>query len=95
MKIDVILELANDYSINANFYHDNGKIIKEYANLCSATAIILLALQSEEINEKTRKILISQCEINIKKQEEIENYLIQNEPEKKSRVSEKNTNLLR
>ena len=73
VKIDVILELENDYSINANSFHENGNIIKEYANLCSATAIILLALQSEEINETTRQSLISKCDAYIKKQDEIEN----------------------
>ena len=72
VNINVILDLANDYSINADVFHDSGNFIKEYANLCSATALFLLSLQSEDLIEKTRKNLIAKCEVNIKKQENIE-----------------------
>ena len=62
VKIDVILNLAAEYSINANLFHDDGNVIKEYANLCSATALYLLALQTEELEEKARQELVSKCE---------------------------------
>ena len=72
VKIDVILHLAAEYSTNADFFHGGGNIIKEYANLCSATALYLLALQTEELEEKTRQELVSKCESFINKQAIIE-----------------------
>ena len=72
VKIDVILHLAAEYSINADLFHDGGNIIKEYANLCSATALYLLALQTEELEEITRQELVSKCESFINKQANIE-----------------------
>ena len=72
VKIDVILHLAAEYSVNADLFHDGGNIIKEYANLCSATALYLLALQTEELEEKTRQELVSKCESFINKQGIIE-----------------------
>ena len=72
VNIGVILELANDYLVNANVFQEGGNVVKEYANLCSATALYLLALQSEDLTEETRKNLISKCELYIKRQENIE-----------------------
>ena len=72
MKISIVLDLANDYSVNSGVFRDSGNYIKEYANLCSATALYLLALQSEELSEDQRQELIKKCESFIKLQEEIE-----------------------
>ena len=67
-----ILDLANDYSVNAGVFRDSGNFVKEYANLCSATALYLLALQSEQLDRDQRQELITKCESYIKLQEEIE-----------------------
>ena len=72
MKISVVLDLANDYSVNSGVFRDSGNYVKEYANLCSSTALYLLALQSDELSEDQRQDLIKKCEIYIKLQEEIE-----------------------
>ena len=72
MKISVVLDLANDYSVNSGVFRDSGNYVKEYANLCSSTALYLLALQSDELSEEQRQDLIKKCEIYIKLQEEIE-----------------------
>ena len=84
VKIDVILHLAAEYSTNADLFHGGGNIIKEYANLCSATALYLLALQTEELEEKTRQELVSKCESFINKQDMIER---QNFASQESRTS--------
>ena len=76
--INVVLELANDYSVNADVFKDSGNVIKEYSNLCSATALLILALQSEELSEDVRQELVSKCETFIKKQETIETWLFSN-----------------
>ena len=97
VNINVILDLANDYSINANVFHDSGNFIKEYANLCSATALFLLSLQSEDLIEKTRKDLISKCEVNIKKQENIEKLhfsSLETQTKKKRKISHANQTLI-
>ena len=72
LNISVVLDLANDYSVNAGVFRDSGNFVKEYANLCSATALYLLALQSEELDRDQRQELIANCESYIKLQEEIE-----------------------
>ena len=72
MKICIVLDLANDYSVNSGVFRDSGNYVKEYANLCSATALYLLALQSEELNESQRQEMVKKCESFIKLQEEIE-----------------------
>ena len=97
VNINVILDLANDYSINADVFHDSGNFIKEYSNLCSATALFLLSLQSEDLIEKTRKDLIAKCEVNIKKQENIEKLHFSSlEPQnkKKRKISHANQTLI-
>ena len=63
MKISVVLDLANDYSVNSGVFRDSGNYVKEYANLCSSTALYLLALQSDELSEDQRQDLIKKCEI--------------------------------
>ena len=72
MKISVVLDLANDYSVNSGVFRDSGNYVKEYANLCSATALYLLALQSEELSDSQRQEMVKKCESFIKLQEEIE-----------------------
>jgi hypothetical protein len=72
MKISIVLDLANDYSVNSGVFRDSGNYVKEYANLCSATALYLLALQSEELSECQRQEMVKKCESFIKLQEEIE-----------------------
>jgi len=72
LNIDIVLDLANDYSVNAGVFRDSGNFVKEYANLCSATALYLLALQSEQLDRDQRQELITKCESYIKLQEEIE-----------------------
>jgi hypothetical protein len=72
MKISIVLDLANDYSVNSGVFCDSGNYVKEYANLCSATALYLLALQSEELSEIQRQEMVKKCESFIKLQEEIE-----------------------
>ena len=72
MKISGVLDLANDYSVNSGVFRDSGNYVKEYANLCSSTALYLLALQSDELSEEQRQDLIKKCEIYIKLQETIE-----------------------
>ena len=72
LNIDIVLDLANDYSVNAGVFRDSGNFVKEYANLCSATALYLLALQSEQLDRTQREALITKCESYIKLQEEIE-----------------------
>ena len=64
--------MANDYSVNSGVFRDSGNYVKEYANLCSATALYLLALQSEELTESQRQEMVKKCESFIKLQEEIE-----------------------
>ena len=72
MKISIVLDLANDYSVNSGVFRDSGNYVKEYANLCSATALYLLALQSEELSDSQRQERVKKCESFIKLQEEIE-----------------------
>ena len=72
MKISIVLDLANDYSVNSGVFRDSGNYVKEYANLCSATALYLLALQSEELSDSQRQEMVKKCESFIKLQEEIE-----------------------
>ena len=72
MKISIVLDLAYDYSVNSGVFRDSGNYVREYANLCSATALYLLALQSEELNESQRQEMVKKCESFIKLQEEIE-----------------------
>ena len=72
--------LGEDEENNCPFYKsqpfDDDVVIinyvKEYANLCSATALYLLALQSEELSECQRQEMVKKCESFIKLQEEIE-----------------------
>ena len=91
VNIRVILELANDYLVNADVFQEGGNVVKEYANLCSATALYLLSLQSEDLTEETRTNLISKCELYIRRQENIEkSYFstIQQSSQKKRKISE-------
>lgn len=91
LNISIVLDLANDYSVNAGVFRDSGNFVKEYANLCSATALYLLALQSEQLDRDQRQELITKCESYIKLQEEIEltrfsfEEAIASSPEKKKR----------
>ena len=75
MKISKILDTANEYSANAGFFRKSGDFVKEYANLCSATTLYLLALQSEELTEEERQMFAKQCEINNNLETEIEKSL--------------------
>ena len=75
MKISKILDTANEYSANAGFFRESGDFVKEYANLCSATTLYLLALQSEELTEEERQMFAKQCEINNNLETEIEKTL--------------------
>ena len=97
MKISKILDTANEYSANAGFFRKSGDFVKEYANLCSATALFLLSLQSEDLIEKTRKDLIAKCEVNIKKQENIETLhfsSLEPQTKKKRKISHANRALI-
>ena len=75
MKISKILDTANEYSANAGFFRKSGDFVKEYANLCSATTLYLLALQSEELTEEERQMFAKKCEINNDLETEIEKTL--------------------
>jgi len=78
MKISKILDTANEYSTTAGFFRESGDFVKEYANLCSATTLYLLALQSEELTEEERQMFAKQCEINNSLEAAIEKNLSKN-----------------
>ena len=78
MKVKVVLDLANNYSVNSGVFRENKNYVKEYGNLCSATALYLLALQNEELNKDQIQELVKKCEGLIKLQEEMEQTLFSN-----------------
>jgi hypothetical protein len=78
MKVSVILDLAENYSVNSGVFRENKNYVKEYGNLCSATALYLLALQNEELDKDQTQELVKKCEGLIKLQEEIEQTLFSN-----------------
>ena len=62
MKVRVVLDLAKNYSVNSEVFRANENYVKEYGNLCSATALYLLALQNEELNKDQTQELVKKCE---------------------------------
>ena len=78
MKVRVVLDLAKNYSVNSGVFRENKNYVKEYGNLCSATALYLLALQNEELNKDQIQELVKKCEGLIKLQEEMEQTLFSN-----------------
>ena len=78
MKVRVVLDLAKNYSVNSGVFRENKNYVKEYGNLCSATALYLLALQNEELNKDQTQELVKKCESLIKLQEEMEQTLFSN-----------------
>ena len=78
MKVRVVLDLAKNYSVNSGVFRENKNYVKEYGNLCSATALYLLALQNEELNKDQTQELVEKCEGLIKLQEEMEQTLFSN-----------------
>ena len=78
MKVKVVLDLAKNYSVNSEVFRENENYVKEYGNLCSATALYLLALQNEELNKDQTQELVKKCEGLIKLQEEMEKTLFSN-----------------
>ena len=78
MKVRVVLDLAKNYSVNSGVFRENKNYVKEYGNLCSATALYLLALQNEELDKDQTQELVKKCEVLIKLQEEMEQTLFCN-----------------
>ena len=78
MKVKVVLDLAKNYSVNSGVFRENKNYVKEYGNLCSATALYLLALQNEELNKDQTQELVKKCEGLIKLQGEMEQTLFSN-----------------
>ena len=78
LKFKVVLDLAKNYSVNYGVFRKNKNYVKEYGNLCSATALYLLALQNEELNKDQTQEFVKRCEGLIKLQEEMEKTLFSN-----------------